>query len=277
VHTFLLGYNLESSDWSRPGVTAAFLQAAVPLHLELRVPCTFFVRGQAIEDHAEEFRRARDLAGDLVDFQQYTYSALPLKTICQEDAKGRAVMLGGSFALCRDDVARAGDVMERVLGARPVGLCAPLGAYRGLADRPDLLEMLARQGIRFLRSYTRNARDAHPVPFEVQPFRYDAQGFPDLVEIPGQGWPDHLLREALGFGPSERCLQHLRKDLDYVATRKLTWSFIQHDWSSLRDDPAMLSTRRLLEQVVALGFAARTHAAFHREFIAAEKATPGAA
>lgn len=265
MHTFLLGYNLESSDWSRPGVTSAFLQAAVPLHVELHIPCTFFVRGQAIEDHADDFRRARDQAGDLVDFQQYTYSALPLKTVCQEDNKGRAVVLGGSLSLCRDDVARASDVMERVLGARPIGLCGPLGSYRGLADRPDLLEMLSRLGIRFLRTYTRNANDAHPVPFDVQPFRYDAQGFPDMLEIPGQGWPDHLLREALGFGPSDRYVQHLRKDLDYIAARKLTWSVIQHDWSSIKDDPSMLSTRRFLEQVAALGFKTRSHATYYRE------------
>lgn len=277
MHTFLLGYNLESSDWSRPGVTTAFLQAAVPLHVELRIPCTFFVRGQAIEDHPDDFRRARDLGGEFIDFQQYTYSALPLKTICQEGNKGRAVVLGGSPALCRDDVARAADVMDRVLGVRPIGLCGPIGCYRGLADRPDLLEMLSRLGIRFLRTYTRNSHDAHPVPFEIQPFRYDAQGFPDLLEIPGQGWPDYLLREALGFGPSDRYLQHLRKDLDYLVARKLTWSLIQHDWSSLKDDPAMLSTRRLLEQVAALGFKAQSHAGYYRDLMAASPMLPATA
>ncbi len=266
MHTFLLGYNLESNDWSRPGVASAFLEAAVTVHRALAVPCTIFVRGQTMEERPDDFRRARDLAGDLVDFQQYTYSALPLKTVCQEDSRGRTVLPGGSPALCRDDVARASDVMERTLGKRPIGLCGPAGAYRGLSDRPDLLEMLSREGIRFVRTYTRNARDGHPVPFEVQPFRYEAQGFADLVEIPGQGWPDHLLRDVMGYGLSERYLLRLRKDLDYVAARKLTWSFVQHDWSSLREDPAMESTRRLLELVKALGFRTATHAEFHRDF-----------
>ena len=119
MHRFLLGYNVESSDWSRPGVLVRFLGAAVKLHRELALPCTFFVRGQSLEEHPDEFRRLRDECGELVDLQQFTYSALPLKTVCQENYRGRTVFHGGAPRQCRDDIARASEVMERILGEPP--------------------------------------------------------------------------------------------------------------------------------------------------------------
>ena len=263
MHTFLLGYNLESSDWSRPGVTQAFLRAAVQLHKEMNAPCTFFVRGQAIEDHPDDFRRARDEAGDLADFQQYTYSCLPLKSVCQEGHQGKTLFQGGTLQQIRDDVARASDVMERVLGARPIGLCGPLGSYRGLSDRPDILEVLHRLGIRFTRTYTRNARDASPVSFEVQPFAYAEQGFADVLEIPGQGWPDYLLREVVTS--ADRYVQYACKDLDYISAKGLVWSAVQHDWSAIQGEPLMRATRSILEYVRQLNFKMQTHAQYYRD------------
>ena len=257
--TFLLGYNVASSPGTPPTVIGDFLRAAVRLHGEMQIPCTFFVRGWALEAHVDEFRRARDVCGEMIDFQQYTYSGLPLKTVCQDNHRGVQVFPGGSLEECRADLERATGVFEHVFGERPVGLAGPLGYYRGLCDRPDILEVLRDLGIRFTRTYTRNARDWSPVAFEVQPFCYEAQGFGDILEIPGQGWPDALLKEALGLGALDRYVQHVRKDLDYVSARQLTWSFVQHDWSSIAEDPDMNATRAVLGHVKNLGFKVQTH------------------
>lgn len=266
MQKFLLGYNVESSDWSRPGVLVRFLGAAARLHRELTLPCTFFVRGQSLEEHPDEFRRLRDECGELVDLQQFTYSALPLKTVCQENYRGRAVFHGGTPRQCRDDIARASEAMERILRNRPTGLGGPLGYYRGLADRPDLLEIVTRLGIRFTRTFTRNSRDWSPLAFETQPFRYAAEGFPHLLEIPGQGWPDWALKEALGPANPEHYVRQLCKDLDYVAAKQLTWSCVQHDWSAIQDDPDMRSTRAILEYAKKLGFEVQTHRAYSEQF-----------
>jgi peptidoglycan/xylan/chitin deacetylase (PgdA/CDA1 family) len=266
VHRFLLGYNVEASRWSRPGVAVRFLQAAVKLHKELALPCTFFVRGQAIEEYPDEFRRARDEFGDLGDFQQYTYSALPLKTVCQESHRGVSVFHGGALRHCRDDIARASDVMERVLGSRPTGLGGPLGYHRGLSDRPDLLEIVSLLGIRFTRTCTRNARDWSPLAFETQPYRYSAQGFPGVLEVPGQGWPDWALKDSIGHANADGYIRHMCKDLDYVAARKLTWSCVQHDWSAIETDPDLRATRAILEHARKLDFKVQTHRAFSDEF-----------
>jgi peptidoglycan/xylan/chitin deacetylase (PgdA/CDA1 family) len=266
MHKLLLGYNVESSEWSRPGVLLQFLGAAVKLHRELALPCTFFVRGQSLEEHPDEFRRLRDQCGELIDLQQFTHSALPLKTVCQENYRGRTVFQGGTKRQCRDDIARASDLMERILGSRPIGLGGPLGYYRGLSDRPDLLEIVSGLGIRFTRTYTRNARDWSPLAFETEPFRYAAEGFPNVLEIPGQGWPDWALKESLGQAAAEQYVRQMCKDLDYVAAKQLTWSCVLHDWSAIQADPEMRSTRVILEHAKKLNFQAQTHRAYSEEF-----------
>ena len=275
MHTFLLGYNVESSDSAHPDAAETFLHAATSLHRQMEIPCTFFVRGRMIEEHADVFRRVRDEYGELIDLEQFTFSGLPLKTVCRENHEGVKLFRGASLEQCRADVARASDIMDEVLGDRPLGMAGPLGYYRGLADRPDILQMLRELGIRFTRTFTRNARDWSPLSFETRPFRYEPQGFDDMLEIPGQGWPDHLLWDALGHREAERFIQHVKKDLDYVAAKGLTWSFVQHDWSTVLYDPEMRATRAILEHVRASGFKAQSHRAYYEEQIAsAEPVAP---
>jgi peptidoglycan/xylan/chitin deacetylase (PgdA/CDA1 family) len=262
VHAFLPAYLLTSSDWSHPGIVPSFLDAAVKLHREAALPCTLFVRGEMMEAYADDFRRARDDLGELGDFQQATYSALPLKTICLQGPREISVHHAGTLRQCRDDLARASDVMERVLGERPIGLAGPLGYYRGLSDRPDLLEIVSSLGIRFTRTFTRNARDAHPLAFETQPFPYAPQGFGHIVEIPGQGWPDNVLREEIGFEDVDAYVKQTKKDLDYVAAKGLTWSYAQQDWSALLPRNDMRGMREILDHATKSGFQVMTHRQF---------------
>lgn len=263
---FLPAYLLASSEWNHPGAASTLLREASRLHREMHAPCTFFVRGQLLESNADDFRRARDELAELGDFQQCTYSCLPLKTVCQEGPKGLSIYPAGTPRQCRDDIARASDLMEKTLGARPVGVAGPLGYFRGLSDRPDLLEILDTLGIRFTRSWTRNARDTHPLAFETQPFRYEAQGFPTIVEIPGQGWPDDVLREALGLAKVDQYVRHVSKDLDYAAAKGLTWSYAQQDWCSLTPENDMRAMRLILEHAAAAGFRLMTHRAYAESF-----------
>lgn len=270
MHAFLPAYLMTSSDWNHQGIVSAFLNAAVALHREMNYPCTFFVRGEMLEAHAGDFQRARDEMGELGDFQQATYSSLPLKTVCLQGPHDTSVYPAGTLRQCADDLARASDVMERVLGQRPVGLAGPLGYYRGLSDRPDLLEMLAGLGIRFTRSYTRNSRDAHPLAFETQPFTYAAQGFKEIVEIPGQGWPDSVLREEIGFENVDAYVKQVCKDLDYVSAKGLVWSYAQQDWSALLPQNDMRAMRLVLEHASKLGFKVITHRAFAESMLPAQ-------
>jgi len=260
--TLLPAYFIESFDDSRPGIVERFLGAMSNLHSAMRLPCTCFVLGRALVQHPDAFRRAHESAGEWIDFQQYTFSGIPLKTVCQQNHQGVKLFRGASLDDCREDIARASEIMEHVLGARPVGLAGPLGYYRGLSDQPDVLAILDELGIRFTRTYTRNARDWSPVAFEVQPFRYDVQGYPQILEIPGQGWPDRILRETIAGKDPSRYVAHLKKDLNYVATKELVWSFSQSDWSCMVHDPEMTGSREILEYARELGFEIMSHASY---------------
>jgi len=265
-HLLLFGYEVTSSDKSRPGVPGPFLMQAARLHAELDIPCTFFVRGELLGPYQADFQRARDLLGDLADFEQATWSGALLKTICQQNHQGVQVFPAPPLETCCDEIARTSETMLRTLGIQPTGLAAPLGAYRGLSDRPDILHRLAALGINFLRSHTRNFRDWYPLAFEVQPYRYAPQGVPQILEIPGQGWPDHILRETLGRDDPDRYVRQVKKDLDYVAAKGLVWSFVQQDWTSIADDPEMRRTRLILEYARERGFKMQTHRAFAEAF-----------
>ena len=257
--TFLLGYNVEPCDRTSPCTIEEFLKSVSRLHRELRLPYTFFVCGRSLERHADAFRRIQDECGDLIDFQQYTYAGLPIKTVCQQNHEGTRVFRGLTAEQCYDSVSRTSALMEKHLAVKPVGLGAPMGYYRGLSDRPEILEVLEKSGIRFVRSYARNAQDWSPLAFEVQPFLYEDQRFPNILEIPGQGWPDALLRATLGSENLQAYIAHVKKDLDYVCAKNLIWSYVQYAWSSIRDDADMMATRAILTYAGENGFEMLTH------------------
>jgi len=255
----LIGYDVEAHG--NPEVTRAFLQTAAQLHRELEAPCTMFLLGKVVEENASHIR---PLVGDpLFDLQQHTYSHKLFKTVCMQDNTGKVtVWRGASPAEVEEDVARARDAMIKLLGVDPIGVCGPYNYYRGLCDRPDLLDILHRHGVRFTRTYGRNEKDYQPTPFSVQPFWYVAQGFADVLEIPTQGYQDLYLREAYGWNNTEAYIQRVLRQLEAVAERNLVWSYCQHDHSN-RGDPSMTIIRALVTRAKELGVELMTHKTFY--------------
>lgn len=242
--TFLIGYDVEHQDTA---VTRAFLERAIEVHTQLQAPATFFVVGQTLEKNVDVFRA---IAGNpLFDVQQHTYSHVLLKTVCQENEQGVRLFPGVTLERIHDEVQKTSALIEETLGLSCRGLTGPYNYYRGLMDRPDILEIVWDCGIRYLRTYGRDAHDWQPVPFDVQPFWYGPQGFPGLLEMGITGWQDCILREQLGWSNLDGYLAAVTSDLDHVVRHNLVWSYAQHDWSSIRDDPTMRLTEALLRAV----------------------------
>ncbi|MCU1441594.1 MAG: polysaccharide deacetylase [Rhodoglobus sp.] len=259
---FLLGYDVEHQD---PAITRAFLSRAVQLHREFDFPATFFVLGETLERNIEQFRQ---IVGDpLFDVQQHTYTHKPLKTLVQRNSSGVTLIQGGSLERIRDEVTRTSELLASSLGVRCTGLTGPYTYYRGLSDRPDILEILWDCGIRFLRTDGRNHDDWQPVSFDVQPYTYELQGFPQLLEFGIQGWADCLLREEIGWDNHEGYLAELRSNLELVVSRDLDWSYLQHDWSSLRADPELRLTEALLRMTREAGAIPETYAAYYQRVV----------
>jgi peptidoglycan/xylan/chitin deacetylase (PgdA/CDA1 family) len=257
--TLMIGYDVEAHG--NPAVTRAFLDAAFALHTELNAPCTLFLLGKVVEQNAEQLEPF--VGHPLFDLQQHTYSHKLFKTVCMEDDSGKVtVYRGASLAEVEEDVARGRDVMIRLLGVDPIGVCGPYNYYRGLSDRPDILEVLHRHGIRFLRTYGRNERDYQPTPFSVQPFWYAPQGFPDMLELPIQGYQDYYLRWMVGWDDIHLYIQRLMRHVRAVAQRNLAWSYCQHDGSN-RGDPQMTIIRALIGEARNLGMDVLSHRQFY--------------
>jgi peptidoglycan/xylan/chitin deacetylase (PgdA/CDA1 family) len=260
--TFFIGYDVEDG---RPEVTHHFLRTARRLHEELDVPCTLFVVGRTLRQSPDEF--AALLGHPLFDLQQHTETHLRLKTVYQESPDGIQVFPGGSPDEVRADVGAAQRTFQEILGFRPTGLTGPYNYWRGLCDRPDLVEIVRGEGIRFLRTFGRDAHDWQPTPF-FAPFTYAPLGFPDVWEYGIHGWQDCILRQALGWENLDGYFARFARDAEHVAASDGYFSYCQHDWSSIWSDPEMSLTRRILHDVRDLGLKVRTYSAHYAERVA---------
>ncbi len=259
----LFGYDVERQNEGGSEETRLFLRVAPALHRELQARCTFFVCGRTLEGNLDHLKRVKDEYGDLIDFGQHTYSHVLLKTVCQVNEQGTTVFRGGTLEQIEEEVARTNALLERHLGVECRALTGPYGYYRGLCDRPDLLEIVHRHGIRILRTYARNEHDWQPVAMTVQPFWYQAQGYGDVLECPVQGWQDCILRDNIGWANHQSYMEAVRPQLAQVAEQDLVWGYAQHDWSSVREDPEMSLTRSVLECALGLGLSFESYYQFH--------------
>lgn len=258
--TLLFGYDVESND---TGVTRRFIDRAEEIHTRLGAPCTFFLVGQTLEQNADHLRALQ--GNPNFEFQSHTYSHKLLKTVCQDDGEKITVFPGISVQEAEDEIRRANESLERELGVTCLGLTGPYNYYRGLADRPDLLDIIDRHGIRYLRTYGRNERDWQPVSLDLQPFWYEPQGHPDILECNINGWQDCIKREYYGWSNRDVYLDAVKQDLNHVAQHNLVFSYAQHDWSSIRGDENMWITEGILQHAVELGIQIVNYSDFYAD------------
>ena len=268
----LIGYDVESPE---PEITETFLRKVAEVHEDLEMPATLFVVGRTLAAGLEAFRAVAQ--HPLFDLQQHTYYHTLLKTVCMEANGEVKLVRGGTPEQIREEVSRTNQLLRDELGVECTGLTGPWGYYRGLSDRPDILEILHEAGIRFTRTYARNEKDYQPVSFDIQPFWYNVQGFPDVLEIPVQEWQDVHLREKFGWEDVRSYVAHLKRDCQEVAQRGCVWSYGTHDWSSLKGDSEMGAVRALLTEARALGMEVLSHRTYYEQCASRQAMTDEAA
>jgi hypothetical protein len=258
--TLLIGYDVESY---KPEITERFLKQAQKIHSKYKAPCTLFILGHTLELMKEIFYKVLD--NPLFDLQQHTYSHLPLKTVCIDDGKQVKVVKGASLYQIEVEVKKTSRLLNEILGVKCIGLTGPWCYYRGLCDRPDILEILHRQDIRFTRTWARNERDYQPTPFEVQPFWYENLGFPEILECPGQGYQDVYWHNLYGDrGPKAYC-EHLRQCIDTVIKNDWVYGYMAHDHSALRQSSDMNAIQSMIEYALSRDVKIKSYAQFYQE------------
>ena len=230
------------------------------MHNSFQIPCTAFILGQTLLENTDVIEKL--LVEPLWNIEQHTFSHVPLRTVRPKNELHKSVE-SESLEIIEKDIARANVLLEDILGIQCKGLCTPKGYFKGLKDRKDILEILASNGLQFVRSYGRNEQDWQPVPFEIQPFWYEEEGFPDILEIPGQGWQDTIWRRVHGWNNREDFIQYLKDSVNCVVRNHLVWSCVFHDWSCIRKDPDLNIMKEFFEYAKERGARFMSHLEFY--------------
>jgi peptidoglycan/xylan/chitin deacetylase (PgdA/CDA1 family) len=202
------------------------------LHEELEAPCTFFVCGRTLL-HALD--AIEPLAGsELFDIQQHTYSHVVFRDVRYRPIGHdvEAVLPETPAVALREELAITSELIRKYLGRECVGLRTPFGYYQGLKGRPDLLEIVAETGHRYVTSWGRNEENGNPTPW-VQPFAYAEEGFPQLLEIPFQFWLDGIWFDAHGYREGRVFRKALEGAIDEIAEQELVFATAFHEWCAV--------------------------------------------
>jgi peptidoglycan/xylan/chitin deacetylase (PgdA/CDA1 family) len=257
-----IGYDVEAGNAI---TTRLFLDALVKVHEARGAPCTLFIKGKTLEHSMDQVKNL--LGNPLFDIQQHTYSHLIFQHIdCYTGKQHEIYGKNEPIKKIKKDVEKASIVFQRHLGFVPMGLTTPYAFNKGLSDRPDILKILHDTGIRFIRSWGRNEQGYSPVPLSVQPFFYDIQGFPDMLECPVNGWQDCIWRSDHGY--SARWDEQFNSDLDQVMDRGGYIALCQHDWSSIQEDPAMSMTAAIIDHAIEKGARILQYKTLYEEMLA---------
>ncbi|NQT46694.1 MAG: polysaccharide deacetylase family protein [Candidatus Omnitrophica bacterium] len=250
----LIGYDVECES---AGVAENFLTCAGEIHKRLNAPATLFVVGKVLDKYPQAFRKAQQLG--IFDFQQHTYSHVNLKPVKIE---GELKKAAGKWRISRE-LKKANGALKRHLGLSAEGLTTPYTHHLGLSDRPDLLKILRKAGVRFVRSFGRDRNDQTNISLDLQPFWYDNQGFPEILEFPVQAWKGEYFK---GYD------DYLCANLDYIAEHDLVWSFLQHDSSHhMRGneikDPQLHTIERLIRYAKDKGIILELYKDYYRRLL----------
>lgn len=281
--TILVGYDTER--YEEPEVTAHFLRVMPQVHKDLGIPCTLFLLGKVVELHAESIKPL--VESPLFDLQQHGYGHRPFKSYVMDlrlmpdeefsgvewfQGRPRVMMHRGiSLEEIEEEVTKTKALLRDSLGIDNIGITCPFAYYQGLLDRPDITDLLYSLGIRFVRSWGRNYWGWCPTPFEEQPFFYTLHGHDDMLELPMQGWHDTLWKAQHGWSDRAGYVSMLKECLEEVQEKDYVWSFLAHDWSSIKEDSEMWALRTFFEYAQGAGVPFKTHAEYYREILAQQK------
>lgn len=230
--TILFGIDVESASRD----SAGFAKYGLELFQELNIPVTWYLTGKTLERYPDVFRKIE--TSKMIELQVHTYDHILLKTVLMRIPDGISIHgstkwhieRGASLEEIDNDLRRVQLLFQNTLGRHATALTGPWGYYRGLSDRPDILEIVSRRGFRIIRTFARDAQDGQPVPLEWQPFFYEIQGFPEILECMVHDYQDDFYWHAFAQPKKgESYIGHLKSVADSVAEKDLTWSLCSHD------------------------------------------------
>ncbi|MBC8472190.1 MAG: polysaccharide deacetylase family protein [Planctomycetes bacterium] len=182
---YIAAYDTES-----PACLAA-CRKIVEVHKRFEIPATFFIVGKTLDANPGEYRQLLDLP--LFEIATHTYSHQMLR---DNDFCGSAVSMDER----RKEIFKGKEAVERVFERPCIGLRPGCGFDNALKGEAEVLELLREAGIRYVSSLLWGPDYSLPALLR-EPFNYEAEGFPDIWELPGHGWHENLLKDHNQWGP----------------------------------------------------------------------------
>jgi len=236
------------------------VEKILAVHQNYDTPVTLYFLGRLLELETG-YQKVIDHLGNFqekVDIANHTYSH-PLVRPHQLRTDKQAI----SSEELAQEIAKTQKIIKDIFGYQSRGLKVPLGYYQGLQGYPEVLKVISDSGLQYIMSDYRNAGDLADQPVSWltqdgqlrQPYFYTADGFPQLLEITGQGWHDCLLfglseqeklKEDLTTQDPQQALAYYLKDLKFALDKGLVFAPVLHPWSLGKIDPEMVILKGLL-------------------------------
>ena len=265
---YLPAYDVENPELCLPAC-----RVLADLHRRHEIPATFFIVGKLLEKDGPEFRKVLD--DPLFDVQTHTYSHPMLK-----DSRSHGP--GVPLEVMDFEVSRGKELVEEVFERECIGLRPGCGFTGGWSGTPERLEIIRRHGLKWVSADLRGPTDTIPAPMK-QAYRYEADGYADILEIPGHGWHDNVFKSLTPhptmfppiydfalpqrfpqtvvevFAQEGRWLEHgCELGLEFV-------SLVQHPWSNYRYDQGMATLELIVVRAKQLGMKFMTYLDYFRE------------
>lgn len=233
------------------------VSALIKTHEEFHAPLTLSVLGKILEEKLllDLFVKITNkFDDDFVNITMHSYSHLLIK---QHAFLGEPSPLGDIDT----DLAKNRFLIEKYSNRSPIGFTAPQSFYRGLQDQPELLGVLAKNGIRFIRSDGRGKNESRPAPaldelsLPRTPYSYEKEGYPGLFELPAHGFSDNYLKELsrekpdIPWSVKSELNQHIRY-FEKCIDLGIPFLPMFHPWSIATKDPNCMVIRGLLKHAL---------------------------
>ena len=174
--------------------SAGKLATILNVHRARREPATVFVAGRIAETERSALLPAIEAAGDLADVNTATYRhARVLRKVPWSVPQP-------SDRLIAEEITRGAQAVREALGRPCRGLRPAEGAGAGFRGYAANLEAMRAAGLVWSSAYLRSTYGDTAPGDLCGPFRYAADGYADLLELPAHGWPDAALK-AHGAAP----------------------------------------------------------------------------
>lgn len=278
---YIFAYDLEN-----PEVCVKAAPILARLHERYEIPATFFLLGRVLEQKGTVLKPILD--SPLFDLQSHTYSHRMLR---DNQMHGPGI----SLEEVRREITLGKQWVEDTFQRPCIGTRSGCGFFRGMRGEKDRLAVIAEAGMQYLSTDLRGPADSIPSGLQ-QAYTYAEDGFPNLLELPGHGWHDNVLKAPQAFrlclcwppvltwGIPNRPVQTPEEEMmvqrvwiDRAVMRGLPYvSLVYHPHSIYRQSEECRIVELLMRYVKAIGLPTTTYTALALEYQQNPAALPSA-